>query len=395
MDKSTHDEPISVLLIDDDEEDYIIIKHIFQCIADRPFTLEWCGNFEKAKQLIDDHSFSIYLIDYRLGAHNGFDLLKHADPQKRIEPFIMLTGMGDRETEKRSMILGAADYLIKGTFGPELLSRTLHYSFGRKQIEQQRVEYLLDLNRAKDEFISLASHQLRTPATGVKQYLGMVLEGFAGDITTAQHNLLRKAYESNERQLNIVSDLLKVAQVDAGKVLLRKTETDIGAMMSDVIKEQSKVFKDRRQTVDFTAPNVPISALIDTDRIRMVMENILDNASKYSDHGTTINVTVGETKTLTTVAIQDHGVGISDADRDKLFAKFSRIYNPLSTQVGGTGLGLYWAHKIVELHGGSIDVISQESQGTTFVINLPKLPTSGMLKEDNHSKKSDNVARKS
>lgn len=372
MDRSSQTTPISVLLIDDDEEDYIIIKHVFRLIPDSPFTLTWCASYKQAKLLIEKHAHDIYLIDYHLGEYNGLDLLKFAEPQKRPEPFIMLTGMGDRDTEKRSMQLAAADYLVKGTFGPELLSRTLHYSLGRKQNEQQRMEHLLELNRTKDEFISLASHQLRTPATGVKQYVGMVLEGFAGEITTAQRSLLEKAYESNDRQLQIVSDLLKVAQIDAGKVLLRKRATDMGAMVHDVIKEQAATFKGRRQTIHFAPPRSPIMACIDMDRIRMVIENMLDNASKYSDHDTSITVTLTQTKAAVTVSIKDQGVGIAARDIDKLFGKFSRIYNPLSTQVGGTGLGLYWAQKIVDLHDGSIDVVSEETKGTTFVIHLPK-----------------------
>ena len=371
MDNIATDAPITVLLIDDDEEDYIIIDHVFRRIADSPFKLEWCATYDEAKRLIEAHAYDIYLIDYRLGEYSGLDLLKIAEPQKHPEPFIMLTGAGDRRIERRSLQLAADDYLVKGSFGPELLSRTLHYALGRKQNEQQRLQHLLDLNRTKDEFISLASHQLRTPATGVKQYVGMVLEGFAGSITKAQRELLEKAYESNERQLHTVSDLLKVAQVDAGKVLLRKSDTDIAAMIRDVIKEQAATFKARKQTVHFVPPRRPVQGHIDKDRIRMVIENMLDNASKYSDHGTAINVTLKVESAGIVIAVEDHGVGIAAADQDKLFGKFSRIYNPLSTAVGGTGLGLYWAQKIIALHDGTIEVESAESKGTTFTIHLP------------------------
>lgn len=364
--------PITVLLIDDDEDDYLIIKHIFSRIPESPFELEWCSSYDSAKQRIDERAHDIYLIDFYLGEHNGLELLKYAKPQTRAEPFIMLTGMGDRETEKRSMQLAAADYLVKGKFSPELLSRTLHYSLGRKQIEKQQIDHLLQLNQAKDEFISLASHQLRTPATGVKQYLGMVIEGFAGEITSQQRTLLEKAYESNERQLRIVSDLLKVAQVDAGKVTLRKSKVDMVMLISDVIKEQQKTYHDRKQVVRFDPPNSFQSVSIDRDRIRMVIENILDNASKYSPHNTTMTVQLTDTTDEVTVSVSDQGVGIADEDIEKLFGKFSRIHNSLSTYAGGTGLGLYWANEIVTLHGGSIDVDSTEGKGTTFFIHLPK-----------------------
>lgn len=364
---------ISVLLVDDDEDDYLIIKRVFAQIHESPFVLSWEPSFEKAKKAVTGHDYDLYLVDYHLGEYNGLDLLKFAEPQKRPEPFILLTGTGDKEVEKRSMQLAAADYLVKGTFGPDLLSRTLYYALERKRIEEQRLEHLIELNKTKDEFISLASHQLRTPATGVKQYIGMVLEGFVGNISEAQRAILTKAYESNERQLRIVSDLLKVAQVDAGKVTLRKDSVNLVALLNDVIKEQQGTYKQRRQKVKFTHDQPIVLAKIDRDRIRMVLENLLDNASKYSDEGKTVNVGIDDTgNDHVLVTIQDHGVGIAPEDQGKMFEKFSRIYNPLSTHVGGTGLGLYWAKKIVDLHGGTIDFTSAENKGTTFHIYLPK-----------------------
>ena len=106
-----------------------------------------------------------------------------------------------------------------------------------KERTERRVQHLVEINRSKDEFISIASHQLRTPATGVKQYVGMILEGFVGELTPQQHRLLEKAYESNERQLKIVTDLLRVAQVDAGKVVIKKTEVTLNSFIDDVIRD--------------------------------------------------------------------------------------------------------------------------------------------------------------
>ena len=377
--------PISVLLIDDDEDDYLIIKHAFSRIPDTPFTLNWCSSYDEAKKRVVQREADIYLIDYRLGAQSGLDLLKLAEPAKRSEPFIILTGVGDREIEKRAMRLAAADYLVKGTFDAELLSRTLFYSLGRKQIEQQQLDHLRELSRTKDEFISLASHQLRTPATAVKQFIGMVLEGLAGDVGETQQQLLQKAYDSNERQLRIVSDLLKVAQVDAGKVTLRKSDAELGAVVRDVAKELEGTYAGRQQGLRLQLAETGAHAEIDKDRIRMVIENLMDNASKYSPEQTTVTVTLETRNNMVLVTIADQGVGIAKADQGKLFEKFSRIHNPLSTQVGGTGLGLYWARKIVDLHGGRIDVRSREGKGTTFIIRLPKHLEPTMLKTEDAS----------
>jgi signal transduction histidine kinase len=370
---------IPVLLVDDDEDDYIIIRRVFAQIPDSPFVLSWCSSFDEAKELIARREHAIYLIDYRLGEHTGLELLEFAEPRRRPEPFILLTGAGDTEIERRSMKLAAADYLVKGTFKADLLSRTLYYALERKQIEQQRLEHLIEINKTKDEFISLASHQLRTPATGVKQYVGMVLEGFVGDVSEEQRAILQKAYESNERQLRIVSDLLKVAQVDAGKVRLRFDEVDLVVLVADVIKEQQSTIKQRSQVVDYRHPTPSTIVSIDKDHIRMVIENMLDNASKYSDMNKTIHVDVEDLGKEVRVRIRDQGVGIRQEDQDKLFGKFSRIHNPLSHHVGGTGLGLYWAKKIVDLHQGRIEVDSAVDVGTTFDVYLPKVTEPAML----------------
>lgn len=362
---------IKVLLIDDDEDDYLIVKNVMSKIPRSPFALSWCGDYAEATVLIEENDYDVYMVDYRLGARTGLELLASVEPQKRAEPFILLTGVGDERIERLAMQLGAADYLVKGTFNHELLSRTLRYGLQRKLMEEQRVSQLIAVNRAKDEFISVASHQLRTPATGVKQYVGMVLEGYAGDITDAQRDMLSKAYESNERQLQIVSNLLRVAQVDAGKVRLRKSDTDIVQLVEDIIVEQQDKFKQRHQSVAFKKPAKAISAHIDKSHFRMVLENIIDNASKYSEEGMKVDVSIDRKMDSITIKISDHGVGIKRSDQDRLFEKFFRIDNPLSTLVGGTGLGLYWAKKIVDLHDGNIDVVSEESKGTTFIISIP------------------------
>lgn len=256
----------------------------------------------------------------------------------------------------------------------EAVKRTLSR---KKQLEEATVtlkaqrSQLIALNEAKDEFISLASHQLRTPATGVKQYIGMVLEGFAGDVAAQQKTLLEQANLSNERQITIIDDLLRVAQVDAGRVVLHKRETCLGQLLQEIIDGLAAQFSDRRQEVIFEGGLSDVSAHIDQERMRMVLENIIDNASKYTPHDKKIELRLSEADGIITVVVQDEGVGISGDDYDKLFRKFSRLDNPLSLVVGGTGLGLYWAKKIVDLHGGSIGVESTQGKGSTFTIVLP------------------------
>jgi PAS domain S-box-containing protein len=232
-------------------------------------------------------------------------------------------------------------------------------------------QQLVDLNNSKDEFISVASHQLRTPATGVKQYIGMLLQGYCGKLTRDQRAFLEVAYESNERELQIIDNLLKVAQVDAGKVVLAKTKVDITALISKVLQDQASTFEARQQQVEFIKPRSHVMAHADSHHLFMVLENIVDNASKYSPEGKTIIIRLMADHRQVRIAVEDHGVGIAEEDIQRLFQKFSRIDNPLSTQVGGTGIGLYWAKRIIDLHGGTIDVVSKASHGSIFTITIP------------------------
>lgn len=238
-----------------------------------------------------------------------------------------------------------------------------------KLIKQR--QQLMELNMAKDEFISLASHQLRTPATGVKQYINMVLDGYAGEISPAVRAFLEKASNSNERQLEVIHDLLRVAQLDAGKVVLQKESVNASRLIADIINEQSSKFSSRNQTVSYIKPKSPIYVNADATKIRMVIENIIDNASKYTPNDKIITVRLVRSGTSAKISVKDEGVGIPKGDMDKVFEKFIRLSNPMSTEVGGTGIGLYWVKKVVELHGGDISVTSVVDKGSTFTVTLP------------------------
>jgi PAS domain S-box-containing protein len=240
----------------------------------------------------------------------------------------------------------------------------------KTEILTRQQKDLLELNAAKDEFIRLASHQLRTPATGVKMYIGMLIGGYADEPTESQMKMLEQAYSSNDRQLQIIDDLLKVATVDAGKVLLSKETCNLELLIKDVIDELRHTLAAKQQSIVFIPPHKTIKAEVDRRFMRMVIENLIDNASKYSGSNTTITVSIARKKS-TEINIIDQGVGIAKKDQAQLFKKFSRVHNAMSISAAGTGLGLYWAKEIITLHGGSITLNSKLHHGSTFTIQLP------------------------
>lgn len=227
------------------------------------------------------------------------------------------------------------------------------------------------LNNAKDEFIAIASHQLRTPATGVKQYLGMLKEGYAGELSDTQQTFVKKAYDSNDRQIDLVNSLLRVAQIDAGKVSLKKASVNVTEMIRDIVEEMGGVFLQREQRAVLQLPDEEAWIDVDPSRFRMVAENLIDNASKYTQPGGTITISAVQTDRECRIGIADTGVGIDKESLVRLFTKFTRIPNSMSDSSTGSGLGLYWVKKMIELHGGEIEVSSEEGVGSTFTIIVP------------------------
>lgn len=247
----------------------------------------------------------------------------------------------------------------------ELVRKTVKLKGEKLQLER--------VGKTKDEFIAVASHQLRTPATVVKMQLGMLADGMFGHLTDVQHKSITDAYQSNERLIETINDLLGVAQIDMHNVRLHKENTDLQRLVSRVIYHLDPTIAERQQTIKFVHDAKSHIAKVDQGKIAMALENLIDNASKYSQPGKKIIVGLfSREQGSLEIEVRDQGVGISSKDIGRLFQKFSRIDNMLSDVRGGTGLGLYWVKKVVKLHGGNIIVESTPGRGTIFTIRLKR-----------------------
>lgn len=260
--------------------------------------------------------------------------------------------------------------LFAGTF-VALLIATIVLLLLRARAQELAVQQEHAVELAKDELLSLASHQLRTPATGVKQYVGMVLQGFAGDITSEQKTLLEKAFASNDRQLQIINEILHLAKIEAGRIVLAPQPTNLNELIADITTEQREDIANADHQLQVKLPERPICLNIDAHMLRMAIENILSNAIKYTPSGGKITVRLFRRVGHIYIRITDTGVGIAARDQKEMFKQFTRLPNEMSQQVGGTGIGLYLAKHLVELHGGIIMVESQPRKGSTFTIVLP------------------------
>jgi two-component system, sensor histidine kinase len=226
---------------------------------------------------------------------------------------------------------------------------------------------------AKDELLALASHQLRTPATGVKQYVGMLREGYGGALNITQKKLLDKAYESNERQLNTINEMLFIARADAGEMKLEMEEVNLTQMINDVISEHINTIQTRRHKLKTEFLSHPVKIIADKKYLRMAIENIFNNATKYTPDGGSISVAIRDNLESTEIVITDTGVGVDRKDFPLLFRKFSRVPNELTSKVSGSGIGLYLSKQVIDAHHGRIEFTSAVGKGTEFLIILPKI----------------------
>jgi signal transduction histidine kinase len=228
----------------------------------------------------------------------------------------------------------------------------------------------------KNEFISIASHQLRTPMSGVKGVLALLLEEVLGPLNADQQQYLRRAYESNERLIALVNDLLNVSRLEQGSLLLRTEDVDLAALLRTLTAEFQPRAARYRQDLLLEPPDAAANAHVQGDavRLREVFANLVDNAIKYTPEGGGIRLAWSASPEQVAVEVSDNGVGIPADKVAGLFQKFNRIQNPLSGREFGTGLGLYFARSVVELHHGRIEVASLPGQGTTFRVILPRQP---------------------
>jgi len=227
------------------------------------------------------------------------------------------------------------------------------------------------LDKAKDDFISMASHQLRTPLTSVKGYISMVREGDAGKITKSQDELLSEAFTSSERMVHLISDFLNVSRLQTGKFLIDKRPVDLSKIVEQELDSLATNAKTRKLTFSYKKPkDFPILNL-DEDKMRQVIMNFSDNAIYYSTEGTKITVKLAVEGKDAVFTVTDTGIGVPRAEQSQLFNKFYRASNARKQRPDGTGVGLYLAKTVIEAHEGKVVFQSVEGKGSTFGFRLP------------------------
>lgn len=267
-------------------------------------------------------------------------------------------------------VLGAGFFLI----------RSVKKEIARKDELQEMSDRLArandelrKLDNAKSEFISIASHQLRTPLTAIKGFLSLILEGSYGKISPEVQDILNKVYASNDRIVQLVENLLNISRIESGRIQYQFQKSSI----EDILKELSDMFfvmaKNKNLTLTFTLPKKKLPLLyMDSGKIREVVSNLIDNAFKYTEKGG-VEVILEQKGPVARITVSDTGMGIEAETMPHLFSKFIRGSKEASRMnVAGTGLGLYVGKSFIEAHHGRIWIESDgKGKGSRFIVELP------------------------
>lgn len=363
---------VKLLLVEDDEDDYILTLSLLDDIIANEYTLTWAQTPEEARRHFTANVHDLCLMDYRLGAEDGLLLLREAPQLGFGGPVIMLTGQDNKQLDREALSAGAEDYLVKSQLNSAGLARAIRYALTRREMETERVERLRAEaeNRAKSEFLAHLSHELRTPLTAILGYTDLLLT--AEEVMDRNHLYIIK--RNGSHLLSLLNDVLDLSKIEAGKLEVEQHDVPLQGFINEISSLISVHAQDKNLRLHIRAAT-PLPEIIQTDptRLRQILLNLLGNAIKFTHRGE-ISLIISETqknhKSQLTFAVTDTGIGIDQADISKLFKPFSQASRVDGAREQGTGLGLAISRQLAQYLGGSIQVASELGAGSTFTLTI-------------------------
>ncbi|OGZ07963.1 MAG: hypothetical protein A3C13_01195 [Candidatus Lloydbacteria bacterium RIFCSPHIGHO2_02_FULL_50_11] len=243
----------------------------------------------------------------------------------------------------------------------------------------QDISLRKEIDRAKTEFVSLASHQLRTPLSAIRWYSEMLLSKYVGELNEKQRQYVGEIYQGNLRMVDLVNALLNVSRLDLGTFAIETETTSPVEICESVLSELAPQLTEKKQTVERVFTQAPKTYLADPKLIRIIFQNLLSNSVKYTQAGGALLAEISVKQNSLYIRVTDNGYGIPKSQQSKIFQKLFRADNVRQKDTEGTGLGMYIVKAIIEASGGQIAFESEENKGTTFHVLLP---ISGMVKKE-------------
>ena len=357
-----------VLLIDDDEDDYIVARDFLDEAEQLSFKLNWVDNYDDGLVEIGKNQHDLYLLDFRLGKGDGLELLKEAIAMGCNKPIILLTGLGDSEIDKKAMEFGASDYLVKGKYlSATLLERSIIHAIERKTSENHQLKLVSELatvNQELKDFAYIVSHDLKAPLRGIASLADWLRSDYGDRLDDEGRDMLQLMSGRVRRMSDLIDGVLEYSRV--GRVKENKTQVNLSQLI--------------RETIDMIAAPEGIKIAIDTElptitfektRIQQVFQNLIGNAVKYMGKPEgKIHIGHSEMEDCWEFYVSDTGMGIESRHFDKVFQIFQTLVP--RDQSESTGVGLAIVKKIVESYDGKIWLHSEIDKGSTFGFKLPK-----------------------
>lgn len=361
--------PIRILHVDDDEEDFLIIGDLLKDITRQTYVIEWAPDFDEAIAKMQQHNYDIYLIDFMLGPHSGIELLKEIRKTNHHTPVIIFTGQGDEEIDMEAMNAGAADYLVKGQIDANVLERSIRYSINQALTQQKLLDNEQSL-RSAEKFAAtgrvaqVIAHEIRNPLTNIKLALQQ-LEDEVPQRTESLGSLFGMVERNCNRINQLITNLLDSTKFSE----LKYEDVSINTLLDETIElardrielKRIKIFKDYSAGI--------CDVYVDSEKVKIALLNIIINAVEAVEEDRGILSFKSESKNdKCVVTISDNGPGISPDHLKSIFEPF------FTAKKKGTGLGLTTTQAIILNHKGTIKVDSNPSRGTSFTIGLDFSP---------------------
>ena len=370
--------PLRVLLVDDDEDDWVLVRDALLEAAPNRYVLDWAATWEDGLVATARGEHDVYLIDYRLGERSGIELIREAVQTGRRAPLILLTGVGDHDVDQSAARVGAADYLVKWRLDGELLDRSIRYAVERRRAEERAVAVAraevaqADAEHARaqlQELVATIAHDLLQPLAAISgraQLLQRQLQ--QPDSTEKVSQGLERIAQTAADMADQLDELVAASRAEMTLVLDR-SPADLAALVRMAVSSAEQTTE--RHVFRCELPDASAEGAWDAGRLSRVLNNLLSNAIKYSPSGGEVVVRVRSEADWVSVAVEDHGLGIPVADLPHVFEPFHRGRNAVRS-ISGAGIGLASVRQIVEAHGGSVEVVSQVGRGSTFTVRLPR-----------------------